>query len=294
MAMIDLLASSPTALTLCIFVLGLLIGSFLNVVIHRLPKMMEREFREACLMEFGPELGSAPDAQGDGATAEARYDLVVPRSSCPQCGHRITALENIPLLSWLVLRGRCRGCGAQIPLRYPIIEGVTGLVSAFVAARYGFSLETLAVLVFTWAMVPLIVIDLDHQLLPDAITMPVLWLGIVFNLFEVFVPLEDSVLGAIFGYLSLFLIYWTFKLVTGKEGMGFGDFKLLALIGAFAGWQMLPLTILLSSVVGAVVGVTLIATGRLERGRPMPFGPYLAAAGWLALVFGEDIMAVYL
>lgn len=294
MAMIDLLATSPTALTLCTFVLGLLIGSFLNVVIHRLPKMMEREFREACLMEFGSELGRAPDAGDPGATAGARYDLVVPRSTCPQCGHRITALENIPLISWLALRGRCRGCGAHIPLRYPVIEGVTGIVSALIAARYGFTLETLAILVFTWAMVPLIVIDLDHQLLPDTITLPVLWLGIVFNLFEVFVPLEDSVLGAIFGYLSLFLIYWTFKLVTGKEGMGFGDFKLLALIGAFAGWQMLPLTILLSSVVGAVVGVTLMATGKLERGRPMPFGPYLAVAGWLALVFGEDIMALYL
>ena len=171
---------------------------------------------------------------------------------------------------------------------------MTGIVSAFVAARYGFTIETLGILAFTWAMIPLIVIDLDHQLLPDAITMPVLWLGIVFNLFEVFVPLADSVQGAIFGYLSLFLIYWTFKLVTGKEGMGFGDFKLLALIGAFAGWQMLPLTILLSSVVGAVVGLTLMATGRLERGRPMPFGPYLAAAGWLALVFGEQIMDVYL
>jgi len=287
MALIDLLASSQTALVIAALAFGLLVGSFLNVVAHRLPIMMEREFRQACLTEYADAFGI------DTPTPPARYDLVVPRSACPKCGHAISALENVPVISWLVLRGRCRGCGTRIPARYPAVEAVTGLLSAFVAARYGFTPAALGVLVFTWAMIPLVLIDFEHQLLPDAITLPVLWLGIVFNLAGTFVPLEASVLGAIFGYLSLFTVYWVFKLVTGKEGMGFGDFKLLALIGAWAGWQMLPLTIVLSSVVGAVVGVTLMATGIVERGRPMPFGPFLAGAGWLALVFGDAIMAAY-
>jgi leader peptidase (prepilin peptidase)/N-methyltransferase len=276
--MIELLETSPLLAAACIGVIGLLVGSFLNVVIHRLPKMMEAEWHQQCAELRGEEMAATPP-----------YNLVVPRSACPACGHRIGALENIPILSWLVLRGRCRGCGVGISVRYPLVEALCGLLSAWLAFRLGPGWALAGALLFTWALLAAAFIDLDTTLLPDDITLPLLWLGLLLNLRATFVPLEDAVIGAAAGYLSLWSVYWLFKLATGKEGMGFGDFKLLAAIGAFLGWKMLPAVILLSSVVGAAVGIGLIVLARHGRGKPIPFGPYLAAAGMLALVWGEHI-----
>jgi leader peptidase (prepilin peptidase)/N-methyltransferase len=276
--MIELLQTSPLLLALCAGALGLLVGSFLNVVIHRLPKMMEAEWHQQCA-----------ELRGEEAAAGPVDNLVVPRSACPACGHRIGALENVPILSWLALRGRCRGCGAPISVRYPLVEGLCGLLSAWLAFRLGPGWALAGALLFTWALIAAAFIDLDTTLLPDDITLPLMWLGLLLNLRATFVPLEDAVIGAAAGYLSLWSVYWLFKLATGKEGMGFGDFKLLAAIGAFLGWKMLPAVILLSSVVGAVVGIGLIVLARHGRGKPIPFGPYLAAAGMLALVWGEHI-----
>lgn len=276
--MIELLETSPLLAAACIGVIGLLVGSFLNVVIHRLPKMMEAEWHQQCAELRGEEMAAPPP-----------YNLVVPRSACPACGHRIGALENIPILSWLVLRGRCRGCGVGISVRYPLVEALCGLLSAWLAFRLGPGWALAGALLFTWALLAAAFIDLDTTLLPDDITLPLLWLGLLLNLRATFVPLEDAVIGAAAGYLSLWSVYWLFKLATGKEGMGFGDFKLLAAIGAFLGWKMLPAVILLSSVVGAAVGIGLIVLARHGRGKPIPFGPYLAAAGMLALVWGEHI-----
>jgi leader peptidase (prepilin peptidase)/N-methyltransferase len=276
--MIELLETSPLLAAACIGVIGLLVGSFLNVVIHRLPKMMEAEWHQQCAELRGEEMAVTPP-----------YNLVVPRSACPACGHRIGALENIPILSWLVLRGRCRGCGVGISVRYPLVEALCGLLSAWLAFRLGPGWALAGALLFTWALLAAAFIDLDTTLLPDDITLPLLWLGLLLNLRATFVPLEDAVIGAAAGYLSLWSVYWLFKLATGKEGMGFGDFKLLAAIGAFLGWKMLPAVILLSSVVGAAVGIGLIVLARHGRGKPIPFGPYLAAAGMLALVWGEHI-----
>lgn len=276
--MIELLETSPLLAAACIGVIGLLVGSFLNVVIHRLPKMMEAEWHQQCAELRGEEMAVTPP-----------YNLVVPRSACPACGHRIGALENIPILSWLVLRGRCRACGVGISVRYPLVEALCGLLSAWLAFRLGPGWALAGALLFTWALLAAAFIDLDTTLLPDDITLPLLWLGLLLNLRATFVPLEDAVIGAAAGYLSLWSVYWLFKLATGKEGMGFGDFKLLAAIGAFLGWKMLPAVILLSSVVGAAVGIGLIVLARHGRGKPIPFGPYLAAAGMLALVWGEHI-----
>ena len=276
--MIELLQTSPPLMAVCTGVFGLLVGSFLNVVIHRLPKMMEAEWHQQCAELRGEEVAAVPT-----------YNLVVPRSACPACGHRIGALENIPILSWLALRGRCRGCGVGISVRYPLVEGLCGLLSAWLAFRLGPGWALAGALLFTWALLAAAFIDLDTTLLPDDITLPLLWLGLLVNLRATFVPLEDAVIGAAAGYLSLWSVYWLFKLATGKEGMGFGDFKLLAAIGAFLGWKMLPAVILLSSVVGAAVGIGLIVLARHGRGKPIPFGPYLAAAGMLALVWGEHI-----
>jgi len=276
--MIELLQTSPPLMALCAGIIGLLVGSFLNVVIHRLPKMMEAEWHQQCAELRGEELAAGPT-----------YNLVVPRSACPACGHRIGALDNVPVLSWLALRGRCRGCGARISARYPLVEGLCGLLSAWLALHLGPGWALGGALLFCWALIAAAFIDLDTTLLPDDITLPLLWLGLLLNLRATFVPLEDAVIGAAAGYLSLWSVYWLFKLATGKEGMGFGDFKLLAAIGAFLGWKMLPAVILLSSVVGAAVGIGLIVLARHGRGKPIPFGPYLAAAGMLALVWGEHI-----
>lgn len=278
----------PAVLPWVALALGLCVGSFLNVVIHRLPRMLEREWRAQCA-----ELAVAREADGARATAdvkeEARYNLWVPRSACPNCGHRITALENVPLLSWLWLRARCSACGSAISLRYPVIELAGGAVAAYAASRYGLSMAALGAMVFCSCLLALAAIDLDTQLLPDDITLPLLWAGLAFNLGGTFAPLAAAVIGAIAGYLALWLVYWAFKLITGKEGMGYGDFKLLAAIGAWLGWQMLPLVILLSSIVGAAVGIALIVFTRHGRDKPIPFGPYLAAAGGIALLWGGEI-----
>jgi leader peptidase (prepilin peptidase)/N-methyltransferase len=271
--------AQPSVLPWVVLLAGLCIGSFLNVVIHRLPKMMERDWREQCAELAGTP---APAAAGP-------YNLVVPRSACPACGHRITALQNVPLLSWLALRGKCAACGARISARYPVVELAAGLIGAYAAWRYGPTLQALGAMAFGWSLLALAAIDLDTQLLPDDITLPLLWSGLLLNVWGTFVPLSTAVLGAVAGYLALWLVYWGFKLATGKEGMGFGDFKLLAAIGAWLGWQKLPLVILLSSVVGAAVGIALIVLARHGREKPIPFGPYLAAAGLIALFWGELI-----
>jgi leader peptidase (prepilin peptidase)/N-methyltransferase len=272
----------PSVLPWVALALGLCVGSFLNVVIHRLPRMMEREWRTQC----------AELAAGAGAstpTPEAPYNLWVPRSACPSCGQRIGALHNLPLISWLWLRGRCTACGAAIGLRYPLIELAGGVIAVYAATRYGMTLAALGAMFFCACLLALAAIDLETQLLPDDLTLPLLWGGLAININATFVPLGSAVVGAIAGYLSLWSVYWAFKLVTGKEGMGYGDFKLLAAIGAWLGWQMLPLVILLSSVVGAAVGIALIAFTRHGRDKPIPFGPYLAAAGAIALLWGGEI-----
>ncbi len=265
--------------------LGLCVGSFLNVVIHRLPKMMEQEWHAQCA-ELRGEMAS---------TVAEPLSLAKPRSRCPACGHQITAIENIPLISYLfILRGKCSGCHTRISPRYPIIEAVTGLLSAYVAWHFGPTLQAAGGLVLVWALIALAAIDLDTQLLPDSITLPLLWLGLALNLWGAYVDLPSAVVGAMLGYLALWGVFWLFKLATGKEGMGYGDFKLLAALGAWLGWQMLPAIILLSSVVGAVVGITLIVATRHGRNVPIPFGPYLAAAGGITLFWGESITRSYL
>ena len=283
--LLDLISTHATALIATTFVLGLLIGSFLNVVAYRLPQMMEREWKQQCLEYLHPDQPIEP---------ADRFDLVIPRSKCPACGHRITALENVPVLSYLFLRGKCSACETRISLRYPIVELATALLSAVVAWKLGWGWPLAAGLIFTWALIALSLIDFDHKLLPDSITLPLLWLGLLLSLYPVFVDMRASILGAAAGYLSLWSIYQLFRLVTGKEGMGFGDFKLLAAIGAWLGWQALPVTILLSSLVGAVVGIGLILVRGRDRNIPIPFGPYIAAAGWLAMLWGEDITQAYL
>ena len=275
--------SDPIAFTTLAGLLGLFVGSFLNVVIHRLPRMMERDWH-----------AQAAELRGEEPPAGERFNLATPRSRCPHCGHQITLLENIPLVSYLVLRGRCGHCGAGISKRYPIVEAVSALLSAYAAWHFGFGASALGALLFVWAMVALTFIDLDTQLLPDDITLPLLWLGLAFNVGGTYTELPAAVIGAMAGYLALWSVFWLFKLATGKEGMGYGDFKLLAAIGAWLGWQMLPLTILLSSLVGAVVGIVLIVAARHGRNVPIPFGPYLAAAGLIALFWGEGITARYL
>ena len=278
-----LFKSEPLVFAIACGLLGLMVGSFLNVVIHRLPKMMEREWHAQCTELNGQTPEPLP-----------KYNLVVPRSACPHCGHAIGALENIPLLSYLFLRGKCKGCGAPISPRYPIVEAISGLLSAYAAWHFGFGLSGLAAIVFVWAMIALTFIDFDTQLLPDDITLPLLWLGLLLNLNGAFTSLQNAVIGAVVGYLTLWSVYWLFKLATGKEGMGFGDFKLLATIGAWLGWTLLPLVILLSSVVGAVVGIALIVFTKHGRNIPIPFGPYLAGGGLIALFWGQTLTQNYL
>jgi leader peptidase (prepilin peptidase)/N-methyltransferase len=273
----------PAVATAAAAVLGLLVGSFLNVVIHRLPKMLERQWRAECAELAGTPL---PPAE--------KYDLVAPRSACPKCGSMITAAQNIPLVSYLALRGRCAKCRELISPRYPIVEAVSGALSGYIAWRYGLSSALFGALIFSWAMIALTFIDLDTFYLPDSITLPLLWAGLLFNSGATFTDLRSAVIGAAAGYLALWSVFWAYKLATGKEGMGYGDFKLLAAIGAWLGWKMLPLVILLSSAVGAVVGITLIVLVKHAREKPIPFGPYLAAAGLIALFWGEQINRRYL
>jgi len=283
MSFFALLENSPAALVAAAVVSGLLVGSFLNVVIHRLPKMLERQWRAECA-----------DLTGAEPVPAERYDLVVPRSACPQCGHRITALENVPIASYIALGGKCSGCGVPISPRYPVVEGLSGALSGYIAWRYGWSPALFGALIFAWAMIALAFIDFDTFFLPDSITLPLLWTGLLFNLGGTFTDLNSAVVGAAGGYLALWSVFWAYKLVTGKEGMGYGDFKLLAAIGAWLGWKMLPLVILLSSLVGAVIGLGLIAFARHGRDVPIPFGPYLVIAGLTALFWGEPLTRQYL
>ncbi|MFL9814634.1 prepilin peptidase [Stutzerimonas sp. VN223-3] len=284
MNVVTFLASNTLAFVLCALVLGLLVGSFLNVVIHRLPIMMQRDWR-AQARDF-LDLPAEPTG--------AAFNLVLPNSHCPHCDHEIRPWENLPLVSWLALRGKCSSCRAPINRRYPIIELLCGLLSAYVAWHLGFSWQAGAMLLVTWGLLAMSMIDVDHQLLPDSIVLPLLWLGLIVNSFGLFASLSDALWGAIIGYLSLWSVYWVFKLITGKEGMGYGDFKLLAMLGAWGGWQVLPLTILLSSVVGAVLGTIMLRVQKAESSTPIPFGPYLAIAGWIAMLWGDQITSSYL
>jgi leader peptidase (prepilin peptidase)/N-methyltransferase len=284
MSLLDGLAASPGYLVFVVLVFGLCVGSFLNVVAWRLPQMMERADRDYCrtLLELGPA-----------ATPEGTLTLSAPGSHCPACKAPIKPWHNIPLLGWLVLRGKCAACGGAISARYPLVEAATGLLSAFCAWHFGWSVLLPAALAMTWALLALTLIDLDKQLLPDSITLPLLWLGLLLSLGHLFVDPQASIIGAAAGYLSLWGVYHLFRLVTGKEGMGYGDFKLLAALGAWFGWQALPLVILLSSVCGALVGLGLILLRGHDKNVPIPFGPYLAAAGWLMLVGGPQIEPVW-
>jgi len=266
-----------------VFILGLCVGSFLNVVIYRLPVMLQSEWRSDCLVFL--EQPAEPEKE--------KFNLLVPRSRCGNCGHAISAIENIPVLSYLVLLGKCAECKTPISIQYPMVEIFTALVSLVVGWHFGVSLQALAALLFSWCLIAASGIDIGHKILPDNITLPLLWLGLLLGLFNVFVDLETSVIGAICGYLSLWSVFIIFKLVTGKEGMGHGDFKLLAMLGAWTGWKMLFVIVLTSSLVGTVVGITMILLKKTDRATQIPFGPYLAAAGWLALLWGEDMLNFY-
>jgi leader peptidase (prepilin peptidase)/N-methyltransferase len=292
----EILATAPMLFAAFVFLFSLLVGSFLNVVIHRLPLMLEQQWQ-----------AQAREALAEGTAAEPhaapveRYNLLVPRSRCPRCNAEIKAHQNIPLLSWLLLGGKCANCRAPISVRYPAVELVTAVLSAAVALRFGWQWQTMFLLVFTWALVALTVIDIDHTLLPDLITLPLLWLGLLCSLgwhagLMPPAPTDpvSAIIGAAAGYLMLWSVYWAFKLLTGKEGMGYGDFKLLGALGAWLGWQMLPLVLLLSALAGAVVGIALIAVRGRDRNVPIPFGPYLAVAGWIALMWGPQIVGGYL
>ena len=284
---LELLQTNPWLLYTSAVLLGLILGSFLNVVILRLPRMMEAGWRRDCAELLSPD-GTAPE------TDEPPLSLSKPASTCPSCGHRIRVHENIPVLSYLWLRGRCSECKTRISLRYPLVEAFTALLTLIVVVQFGPTWQAAAALLLTWSLIALAVIDLDTQLLPDSITLPFLWLGLFLSLFGLFTDSQSAIIGAVAGYLSLWVVFQLFRLATGKEGMGYGDFKLLALLGAWLGWSALPQIILLSALVGALVGVGLILSGRHESGKPLPFGPYLAAAGWISLIWGEQINGAYL
>jgi leader peptidase (prepilin peptidase)/N-methyltransferase len=285
MHLLQYLQQNEWAFLLVSGLLGLIIGSFLNVVIYRLPLMMQREWESECREMLGQE---PLEKQSE------PFNLNRPRSCCPHCGHAITAIENIPVLSYLFLRGRCSGCQAKISPRYPLVEAATALLSLIVAAHFGFGWQAAAAILLTWVLITLSLIDFDVQLLPDNITLPLLWFGLLLNLNGLFADLQSAVIGAVAGYLALWGVYQLFKLLTGKEGMGYGDFKLLALFGAWLGWQYLPQIILISALVGAVIGISLILILGRDRNIPIPFGPYLAVAGWVAMLWGEEINRTYL
>ena len=296
MSVIALLAGSPALFIGTALVLGLAVGSFLNVVIYRLPIMLDRQWRAQCADVLG-EAAVATLA----ADLPERFNLVVPRSACPACKAPIPATQNVPVLSWLILRGRCARCGAAISARYPIVELLTGVLSALVAWRFGFDWPTLAALVLTWFLIALTCIDLETQLLPDSLTLPLLWIGLTLSLWapriggaSVPVDLRSSVIGAIAGYASLWSVYHLFRLLTGKEGMGYGDFKLFAALGAWLGWQMLLPIILIAAAAGAIVGITVLSIRRQHRSTPIAFGPFLAASGWLMLMVGHELVGRYL
>jgi leader peptidase (prepilin peptidase)/N-methyltransferase len=281
---ISLFEQQPVLFLGTLFVLGSVVGSFLNVVIYRLPVMMHREWRHDCL-EF-LEQANEPEAE--------KFNLSVPRSRCGSCGHQLTILENIPIISYLALGGKCSSCKSPISLQYPLVELFTGIVSVIIGWHFGVSIQTLAALFLTWCLIAASGIDIGHKLLPDSITLPLLWLGLLLSLFDVFVSLEDSVIGAMAGYMCLWTVFMLFKIVTGKEGMGHGDFKLLAMLGAWLGWKPLFVVILTSSVVGATIGISMILLKKTERGTQIPFGPYLALAGWITLLWGYELMLFYM
>ncbi len=283
----ETLKASPAFFIVVVGLNALVVGSFLNVVIHRLPKMMERDWKTQCEEFLFPDKPQPADAS-------PRYNLVVPRSACPSCNRQIAAVENIPILSYLALRGRCRGCGARISARYPAVEALTALLSIVAATHFGVTAATLFALLLVWSLIALAFIDADTTLLPDDITLPLLWLGLMVNVFGVFTTLQSAVIGAAAGYLILWSVFWVFKLITGKDGMGYGDFKLLAALGAWLGWQLLPVIILLSAAVGALVGILGILFMGREKGAKLPFGPYLAAAGFIALLWGKQLTTWYL
>jgi leader peptidase (prepilin peptidase)/N-methyltransferase len=284
MSLVDFLASSPLAFVLSALILGLLVGSFLNVLIYRLPIMMERDWqaqsREMLKLPAEPE--------------EETFNLILPHSRCPHCAHQIRPWENVPVVSYLLLGGKCSSCKAPISKRYPLVELACGLLSGYVAWHFGFGWAAGAMLVLTWGLLAMSLIDADHQLLPDSLVLPLLWMGLIVNSFGLFTTLSDALWGAVAGYLALWSVFWLFRLVTGKEGMGYGDFKLLAMLGAWGGWQILPLTILFSSLVGAVLGLIMLRLRNVETSTPIPFGPYLAIAGWIALLWGGQITDSYL
>ncbi len=289
--MLDLLADSPALFIAVVFAFALVIGSFLNVVIYRLPIMMEREWREQCDEITKLPKGDIPDGV---------FNLLTPNSRCPSCGTAIRAWQNVPVLSYLVLRGRCAECQEPISARYPIIEALTAILAAVTAWHFGFGLEALMAIGLTFALISISVIDIDHQLIPDSIVLPLLWVGLTLSLFHplhgadvLFIAPKTAIVGALAGYLSLWSVYQAFKLLTGKEGMGYGDFKLLAALGAWLGWQALPIIVLMSAVVGAAVGLGLIVFRQRDRQIPIPFGPYLAAAGWITMLYGDQITGAY-
>lgn len=286
MNVIELLQTTPVMLLLVAAILGLMVGSFLNVVVYRLPVILQRDWQA----QARDVLEVPQDETGEWQP----FNLLWPPSRCQHCSAPVRAWQNIPVLSWLLLRGRCKECGERISLRYPLVEVASAALSVLVAWQFGLSGQGIGMLVLTWGLLALSLIDADHQLLPDVLVLPLLWLGLLLNSFELFTSLQDAVYGAAFGYLSLWTVFWLFKLVTGKEGMGYGDFKLLAMLGAWGGWQVLPLTILLSSVVGAVLGVIILRLQRQGMAQPLPFGPYLAIAGWIAIIWGEQITRSYL
>ena len=295
------LSTNPWLLAVVAGIFGLIIGSFLNVVIYRLPVMLQRDWRQQCrelLQEFDPSAESG-SVTPQPIEAPRTFNLITPASRCPACETRIRAYQNMPIVSYLFLKGRCAACGTKISIRYPLIEALTGILSALVALRFGFTLEGISALILTWSLIALAIIDFDHQLLPDIITLPLLWLGLGLNLTghadvsPIFVGPEDAIIGAIAGYMSLWSIYQAFKLATGKEGMGYGDFKLLAALGAWLGWQMLLLIVILSAVIGLIAAMGMIIFRGHDRQIPIPFGPYLAIGGYVALMWGPDLISIY-
>ena len=286
MSVFYFLQTHPALFIFSMTMLGLCIGSFLNVVIYRLPKMMQQDWHEQCCELL--------DIKNENVTEQQKVNLIFPGSSCPSCQHKITVLENIPVISYLFLKGRCSSCKVKISLQYPIIEMFTGLATAYIAWHFGFSLQTLCAVLFTWALICLSMIDLEHSFLPDDITLPFMWLGLACNIFGIFTDIYSSLIGAMLGYSILWIIFMSFKAVTGKEGMGYGDFKLLALLGAWMGWQHLPLIILLSSITASIIGLAMIIFKGRDKAAAFPFGPYLAIAGWITLIWGKELTGLYL
>lgn len=291
MPFLDLLAESPALFISICALFGLIVGSFLNVVIYRLPIMLDRQWRQQCEELSGCEVPASTE----------RFNLLVPRSACPSCKTPITAVQNIPILSYVLLKGRCRSCGAKISIRYPLVEALTAVLTGLVAWKFGFGWPALTAIVLTWFLIALTFIDIDHQLLPDNLTLPLMWIGLLLSLWgpapdgsPIPVDMRSSIIGAAAGYMSLWSVYHLFRLITGKEGMGYGDFKLLGALGAWLGWKMLLPIILMAAGVGAVVGILALVLKRQERGTPIPFGPFLAAAGWLVLMFGREVVDGYL